>query len=240
MGSQDDWHFVLGQLTRAGISVPDGFLRYQRQDPSAERQGGARIVASPGVRVAVPGTSITYTLAHGARGVHSRSAPYRYQWYVLNDPVTSRLLGKPARVEGWSRRPDRGHGALSGQPQGHLQGGPPGRRRRQGAGRLRVPADRGARGPTRPGRLAASAGSERPAQQLELPQTFLHVLREAEKQPGSAPLDPGTAQSYEKHIATLLERMASTEGAERELLLHEPIHVDQQRLGLVGLGLQDF
>jgi Bacterial toxin 3 len=45
-----DWHFVLGQLARAGVAVPDAALRYQRQDPPAERQDGARIAASPDVR----------------------------------------------------------------------------------------------------------------------------------------------------------------------------------------------
>jgi hypothetical protein len=66
-----------------------------------------------------------------------------------------------------------------------------------------------------------------PGRQLEVLETFLRVLREAGKQPGSAPLDPGTAQAYEKHIAALRKRLAGTEGAERIPI--RAVHVDREQ-----------
>ena len=227
VGSQDDWHFVLGQLTRAGIAVPDAALRYQRQDPSAEHQGGMRIAASPDVRVAVPGTRVTYTLVHGHKGLHSASAPYRYQWYVLNDAVTSRMLGKPARLEG-------GDG-----PQAEATAHFPGNHKV--ICKVTPRSGRGAGVPTfyefpqtvvPEGKLAQDAlqqapAAVEPARQLELLETFLHVLREAEKQPGSAALDPETGRSYEKQIAALRNRLASTEGAERIPI--RAVHVDREK-----------
>jgi hypothetical protein len=226
-GSIDDWHFVLGQLTRAGISVPDAALRYQRQDPSAEHQGGMRIVASPDVRVAVPGTRITYTLAHGNQGLHSASAPYRFQWYLLNDPVTSRVLGKPARVEGGDGPQAEATARFPGNHKVICKVTP---RSGRGAG---LPAFYEFPQTVVPeGQLAQDALQQvpeavDPARQLEVLQTFLRVLREAGKQPGSAPLDPGTAQAYEKHITALRKRLASTEGAERIPI--RAVHVDREQ-----------
>ncbi|ACY13319.1 eCIS core domain-containing protein [Haliangium ochraceum] len=98
LGGRDDWQFVVGQLARAGIAVPGAEARYERQEPTATAQQRARIEASPDVRVAVPGTRITYTLVRDAE-LHAQGAHYQYQWYFLNDPETSQTLGHPARVE---------------------------------------------------------------------------------------------------------------------------------------------
>jgi hypothetical protein len=227
VGSQDDWHFVLGQLTRAGVSVPDAALRYQRPDPSADHQGGARIVASPDVRVAVPGTRITYTLAHGARGLHSSSAPYRYQWYVLNDPVTSRTLGKPARVEGGDGPQAEASARFVGNHKVICKVVP---RSGRGAGLptfYEFPQTVVPEGKLAQDALQQAPEAVDPGRQLEVLETFLQVLREAEKQPGSAALDPETARSYEKQISALRKRLASTEGAER-IPIHA-VHVDREK-----------
>jgi hypothetical protein len=226
-GSIDDWHFVLGQLTRAGISVPEAALHYQRQDPSAEHQGGARIVASPDVRMAVPGTRITYTLAHGTQSLHSLSSPHRYQWYVLNDPVTSRMLGKPARVEGGDSYQAEATARFPGNHKVICKVTP---RSGRGAGLptfYEFPQTVVPEGQLAQDALQQVPEAVDPARQLEVLQTFLHVLREAGKQPGSAPLDPGTAQAYEKHIAALRKRLASTEGAER--IPVRAVHVDREQ-----------
>lgn len=226
-GSLDDWHFVLGQLTRAGVAVPGAALRYQRQDPAAERQGGTRIVASPDVRVAVPGTRITYALVHGARGLHSASAPYRYQWYVLNDPATARTLGKPARVEGGDGYQAEATARFVGNHKIICKVTP-----RSGRG-VGVPAFYEFPQTVVPeGTLAQNALQQAPeaidpARQLEVLETFLQVLREAEEQPDSSALDPGTARSYEKQIAALRKRLASTEGAERVPI--QAVHVDREK-----------
>jgi hypothetical protein len=226
-GSQDDWHFVLGQLTRAGISVPDAALRYQRQDPSAEHQGGMRIAASPDVRVAVPGTRVTYTLVHGHKGLHSASAPYRYQWYVLNDAVTSRLLGKPARVEGGDGPQAEAMARFPGNHKVICKVTP---RSGRGAGLptfYEFPQTVVPEGTLAQDALQQAPAAVDPARQLELLETFLHVLREAEKQPGSAALDPETGRSYEQQIAALRNRLASTEGAERIPI--RAVHVDREK-----------
>ena len=227
LGSQDDWHFVLGQLTRAGIAVPDAALPYQRQDPAAEHQGGARIVASPDVRVAVPKTRITYTLAHGNQGLHAASAPYRYQWYALNDPVTSRLLRKPARVEGGDGPKTEATARFVGNHKIISKVTP---RSGRGAGLptfYEFPQTVVPEGKLAQDALQQAPEAVDPARQLEILETFLQVLRAAEKQPGSAPLDAGTTQSYEKQIAALRKRLASTEGAERIPI--QAVHVDREK-----------
>ena len=227
VGSQDDWHFVLGQLTRAGIAVPDAALRYQRQDPSAEHQGGMRIAASPDVRVAVPGTRVTYTLVHGHKGLHSASAPYRYQWYVLNDAVTSRMLGKPARLEGGDGPQAEATARFPGNHKVICKVTP---RSGRGAGVptfYEFPQTVVPEGTLAQDALQQAPAAVEPARQLELLETFLHVLREAEKQPGSAALDPETGRSYEKQIAALRNRLASTEGAERIPI--RAVHVDREK-----------
>ncbi|ACY13774.1 eCIS core domain-containing protein [Haliangium ochraceum] len=221
-----DWEFVLGLLTRAGISVPDAALRYERQDPAAELQGGARIVASPDVRVAVPGTEITYALAHGSQSLHASSSPYRYQWYMLRDPRTARAHGEPARIDG----PDG--------PQAEFRAGFVGNHKvickvtpRTG-GDAGVPAFYEFPQTVVPeGKLAQDALRQAPAavepgQQLEVLESFLQVLRAAEKQPGSAPLDAETAAAYENQIAALRKRLASTEDAERISI--RAVHVDRE------------
>jgi hypothetical protein len=226
-GSQDDWHFVLGQLMRAGIEVPDAALPYQRQDPAAERQGRAHIQASPDVRVAVPGTRITYTLV-GARGsVHSAMSPHRYQWYALNDPVTARLLGKPARVDGGDGPRTEAIARFVGNHKIICKVLP-----RSGRGdgvpafyefpQTVVPEGKLAQDALRQAPEAADPGRQR-----EVLEMFLHVLREAAKQPGSAPLDPEMVRSYEKQIAALRRRLASTEGAERIPI--RAVHVDREK-----------
>jgi hypothetical protein len=226
-GSQDDWHFVLAQLMRAGIAVPDAALPYQRQDPEAEHQGRTHISASPDVRVAVPGTRITYRLVHGNRGAYSLSAPYRYQWYALNDPVTSRLLGKPARVDCGDTEETQ---AMAGFVGNHKIICKVIRRTGRGDGVpvfYEFPQTVVPEGELAEAALRQVPDAVDPGRQLEVLQTFLHVLREAEKQPGSARLDPEMARSYEKQIAALRKRLASTEGAERIPI--QAVHVDREK-----------
>lgn len=229
-GSQDDWHFVLAQLMRAGITVPDAALPYQRQDPEAERQGRAHVEASPDVRVAVPGTRITYRLIHGKRGVHSAMSPHRYRWYALNDPVTSRLLGKPARIDGGDGPETEATARFVGNHKILCKVLP-----RSGRGdgvpafyefpQTVVPEGKLAQDALR--QVPDAVGAVDPGRQLEVLQTFLHVLREAEKQPGSTRLDPEMVRSYEKQIAALRKRLASTEGAERIPI--RAVHVDREK-----------
>ncbi|ACY15355.1 eCIS core domain-containing protein [Haliangium ochraceum] len=221
-----DWEFVLGQLTRAGIAVPDAALRYERQDPAAELRGRAHIVATPDVRVAVPGTQIAYALAHGTQGLHASSSPYRYQWYLLRDPKTARAHGEPARIDG----PDAPHAEFRADFVGNhkviCKVTP---RAGRGAG---VPAFYEFPQTVVPeGKLAQDAlrkapAAVAPARQLEVLESFLQVLREAEQQPGSAPLDAETAAAYENQIAALRKRLASTEGAERIPI--RAVHVDRE------------
>ncbi len=225
LGGQADWQFVVGQLARACIAVPDMPARYERQDPAAAERHHARIVATPDVRVAVPGTRITYTLVRGDE-LHAVGSRYRYQWYVLNDPEAARAQGEPVRAEG---------------PQG-----PSTEAMARFVGNHKVICKEiydPAHGPPRPpvfyefpqtvvpeGTLAQNAlkkapAAVDPARQLEALELYLRVLHEAEQQPGSAPLDPATAQAYEKQIVAMKKRLASTEGGQRISI--RCVHVDR-------------
>src|SRR5690606_10833234 len=74
--------------------------------------------------------------------------------------------------------------------------------------------------------LAQAPEGQDPGRALALLETYLGVLREAEQQPGSAPLDPKTATAYEQQIAALKKRLASIEGAERIPI--RAVHVERE------------
>lgn len=226
LGGQADWQFVVGQLARASIAVPNLPARYERQDPAAGERHHARIVATPNVRVAVPGTNITYTLERGAE-LHAIGSRYHYRWYVLYDPETARAQGEPVRVEGPEGPSMEDVARFVGNHKVICQeiydpaGGPPRPPVFHEFPQTVVPEDTLARDALQEAPAAAD-----PARQLEALELYLRVLHEAEQQPGSAPLDPATVQAYEKQIAAMKKRLASTEGSDRIPI--RGVHVDRE------------
>ncbi|GAB4558622.1 MAG: hypothetical protein Tsb0020_03790 [Haliangiales bacterium] len=250
-----DWQFVVAQLARAGVAVSGHSVGYHRAQPSLGTEGSAsaantdgagaasgppphRIVAEPDLQVAVPGTAITYRVERADEQPGAASETERrtdrardtYQWYALNDPITAQALGEPARVEGGVARTCRAAGRFPGNHKiicrvtsRALD--------TAGAAAERVDFYEFPQTVVPEHKLAADALAATPTaiapdQQLRVLRAFIEVLEAAEAQPGSAKLDPELKRAYQKQLAALTERLAST--AEKARTPIRAVHIDRK------------
>lgn len=90
-----DLEFSFSLLRRSGLLQDKQAPRFQGLDLTNQF-----IWAEPALQIAVPGTKITYSVRHKHGTYSSPQSYYSYQWYVMNDPATSRARGAPARFQG--------------------------------------------------------------------------------------------------------------------------------------------
>jgi hypothetical protein len=224
LGGKNEWLLVVAQLKRAGIAVPSIAVEFRRHDPTAR----TRIVATPNVQTAVPGTKITYEIVRGAE-YQAPGSYYSYQWYVINDPLMSRTLDKPAIVEGDSSSYKQeltaefvGNHKIICRVTYHSVSEADRETVFYEFPQTVVPEEQLAADA-----LEATPVGIDPAKELEVLEAFLKVLLSAETGTDTDRLDPKVKESYEKQIAAIKERLASTTSKKRYPI--KAVHVDREQ-----------
>lgn len=229
-------------LARAGVSTGRQAVTYVKQSTKEHSQSRHAIVASPAVKVAVPGTEVSYSVVKDAE-IYSEGSYYAYQWLCLNDPQTSRIRGKPAVAWGptgtsqWSARWDfpgnhkvlcrvqfreKNPGLLSGYTSYTPE-------------YIEYQQTVQEQGDVLARELDKSPQREAPDEQLHQLQAYHQALRTAEEQRGSNKLDPQTQEALDHQIAKLREKLKSTEGRTRYPL--KAVHIAAENAQISQLNV---
>lgn len=230
-------------LARAGAE-PRQALTYTRSAAARDPAAPLRIVPSPRVSVAVPGTQIRYSVDQGER-MYSAGSYCTYQWFCLNDPQTSQAYDLPELVWGpgtpsWDTRwqVPGNHKVLcrilfrAREPDGGYTDHPPQYVEFQQCVQ--------SQGDVLAGAIDAATGRPRraaPAEQLRILRGYQQALHTAEQQPGSGPLEPKKKESLDRQITKLQERLASTEGHARIPLAAAHVTAENARVSSLNVFL---
>ncbi|MFN3201566.1 MAG: hypothetical protein ACE366_24400 [Bradymonadia bacterium] len=219
-------------LTRAGVSSGAGGS-YQQDTSETIADRHAHIRAEPDVKVAVPGTALSYRIERNAE-MYAQGSYYSYEWSVVRDASMSskhdtdamEILGDDYKVEYTPEIP--GNHKIVCRSVFYSSS----ERQRREPEYFEYPLTVIAEGEMASGALENAATTD-PTARLEGQRRYVDAIKSASEQEGSRALTPEQQQAYDNQIEKFEERMASTNGRER--IPFKAVHVDREQARVTTL-----